>query len=256
MEHDSIDAKFRGLKAELVDGRLKELPGETHYFLSHERRYLSDLETVLRLYQQGEILEVGAYPFFFTAILQRIGLPVTGVDLHPWRARSLIGNYDLQIVACDIEKHYLPFRDEGFGYVLFNELLEHLRVDPLFALSEANRVLKSDGILILTTPNLYFIKTVLKFFLGRGFNDPIAEFSKLRSIGHMGHVREYSTREVQRFMLVSGFRVLSHEMKQYSYPKNLFGLASRPLLALLPIFRGYQMIVARKVGRPPQLHPL
>ncbi len=73
MEHDSIDAKFRGLKAELVDGRLKELPGETHYFLSHERRYLSDLETVLRLYQQGEILEVGAYPFFFTAIGSGIG---------------------------------------------------------------------------------------------------------------------------------------------------------------------------------------
>ena len=97
---------------------------------------------------------------------------------------------------------------------------------------------------------------MLKFLLGRGFNDPIAEFGKLRSLGHMGHIREYSTREVRRFLHASGFRVRRHNLKQYSYPKNLFGTASMPLLALLPMFRGYQIVLAEKTGRCPGLAPL
>lgn len=252
----TIETEFARLKADLVrDNRLTS-PAETAYFLSHERRFFNDLVIVAGLYTEGRILEVGAYPFFFTVILHEFGLPVVGVDLHPSRATTLLGRYNLDVVACDIERQHLPFHDGCFDCVLFNELLEHLRIDPLFALSEANRVLKPGGVLLLTTPNLYFIKTVLKFLLGRGFNDPIAEFGKLRSLGHMGHVREYSNREIRRFMHVSGFTVQRHEFKQYNYPRNLFGAASIPLLSLLPMFRGYQVVVAEKTGHCPGLTPL
>ena len=37
--------------------------------------------------------------------------------------------------------------------------------------------------------------------------EPYQEFSKLESLGHMGHVREYTTREVVEFLARIGFEV-------------------------------------------------
>lgn len=47
----------------------------------------------------------------------------------------------------------LPFDDEQFDCVVFGELIEHL-VDPDAALQEVSRILKRQGHLVLTTPNL------------------------------------------------------------------------------------------------------
>jgi SAM-dependent methyltransferase len=248
--------KIASLCDELVREHRYSLPGETMYFLSHRRRYVSDLASISRSHDSGRILELGGYPFFFTCLLKDLGYSVVSADLHPFDAAPLLTRRRPNVVACDIERQHLPFGDGSFDLVLFNEILEHLRVDPLLALSEANRVLKPGGQLLLTTPNLYFIKNVVKFLLGRGFNDPVQEFGKLRAIGHMGHVREYSRREVRSFLSASGFAVRQHELKQYNYPRNLFGIASLPLLKVVPIFRGYQVVLARKTGACPGLVPL
>jgi len=249
-------AEITRLCDDLVRENRSGFPAETMYFLSHQRRYLSDLASISRSYESGRILELGGYPFFFTCLLKELGFPVVSADLHPFDAAPLLTRHKLNVVACDIERQHLPFCDASFDLVLFNEILEHLRVDPLLALSEANRVLKPGGLLLLTTPNLYFIKNVIKFLLGRGFNDPVQEFGKLRAIGHMGHVREYSRREVRRFLQSSGFAARHHELKQYNYPRNLFGVASIPLLTLIPVFRGYQVVLAEKIGACPGLAPL
>ena len=251
-----IDIHFAAVSAELVHEHQAALPVATDYFLAHRNRYLDDLRTVAELHTRGRILEVGAYPFFFTAMLSAFGLPVVGVDLHPFRALDPVQRYGLEIVACDVETGHLPFRDGTFDLLIFNEILEHLRVDPLFALSEANRVLAPGGVMLLTTPNLYFIKTVLKFLAGRGFNDPVGEFGKLRTLGHMGHVREYAPREVRRFLEASGFTVQHHAFKQYQVPRNLLGKAAQPVLSVFPVLRGYQAVVATKSAAGPGLAPL
>ena len=177
-------------------------------------------------------------------------------SFHPGRAARLVRRYGLNVVACNVERQRLPFADGTFAHVIFNEVLEHLRVDPLLALSEANRVLAPGGSLLLTTPNLYFIKTVMKFLLGRGFNDPVQEFGKLRSVGHMGHVREYARGEVRRFVEASGFTIRSHKLTQYNYPRNLFGAVSLPLLSLMPFLQGTQILIATKTAAGPNLLPL
>src|SRR4029077_13718166 len=42
-----------------------------------------------------------------------------------------------------------------------------------------------------TTPNLYRLGNLVSFAFGRGLAfDPIFEYGKLRTVGHMGHVRE------------------------------------------------------------------
>lgn len=239
----------------LVRAEFSSAPGEVRYFLSHRARFRRDFATLAASWRGGRLLEVGAYPFLFTALLKESGLPVTALDLAPERLAPLIARRGLDVVACDIEVERWPFEGASFDYALFTELLEHLRVDPLFALAELNRVLKPSGRVLLTTPNLYALKTALRFALGRGLWDPLAEFGKLRRLGHMGHVREYARRDVLRLLAASGFRALRTEYVQYVYP-GLLGRAARPLLAVAPPLRGFLCVLAEKSGPAPALEPL
>lgn len=252
----ALDAAGFDARADaLVRAEFSASPGEARYFLSHRGRFRRDFATLAASWRGGRLLEVGAYPFFFTALLKQSGLPVAALDLAPERLAPLIARHGLDVQACDIEAERWPFAEASFDYALFTELLEHLRVDPLFALAELNRVLKPGGLLLLTTPNLYAIKTVLRFALGRGLWDPLAEFGKLRRLGHMGHVREYARRDVLRLLAASGFRPVRAEYVQYSFP-GVLGRAARPLLGLVPPLRSHQLVLAEKVASAPPLEPL
>ncbi|MCH8875010.1 class I SAM-dependent methyltransferase, partial [candidate division KSB1 bacterium] len=140
----------------------------------------------------------------------RLGHPVIGLDLKLERAASFIEYHDLHVMQCDIENERFPFDDNRFGLILFTEVFEHLRINPIFTLRETNRVLKPGGILILTTPNLYSLGNIASFCLGNGLMmmTPYKEFEKLHTVGHMGHIREYSTREVTEFQDNTGFEVI------------------------------------------------
>ncbi len=226
-------------------------------FIAHRNRFRCDAIRIGEHFRKGPILEIGAFPYHLTMLLKRLGYPCIGVDLAPERDWNRIEREGLVVHRCDIEREPLPFAPGSFDLVVFNEVLEHLRVDPLFVISEINRIIRPEGTLLLTTPNLYAIQRIVKFLLGRGFNDPLQEFSKLRRIGHMGHIREYSSSEVMRFLDYAGFSTQSLTYEHYYYPPTKRGLVTRVLFAILPRrFRSYQIIVANKAEAGPSLMPL
>jgi len=224
---------------------------------NHQCRYLADLSGIARLAPAGPLLEIGAAPCHMTALLKLHGYSAVGVDLDPGRVGGLIERFGLDVRRCDIERAPLPFADESFACVLLCETFEHLRIDPAFVLSEINRVLGPGGTLYLTTPNVYSLPSLGRYLLGRSVADPFQEFGKLRSLGHMGHVREYSAREVVRFVECSGFRVQSID---YRYHPNRRGRKARLLYLAYRIaprrFRREIVIVARKVAASARLAPL
>ncbi len=137
MGRRDLRSEFDRVKVDLVRANSQALPGEAQYFLNHQTRFFHDFESVAQMEGPGLVLEVGAYPFFFTALLAELGHSVVAVDLDPLRSARLIGRHRLKVVACNVERLHLPFADCTFDRVLFNEILEHLRIDPLLALSEA-----------------------------------------------------------------------------------------------------------------------
>ena len=227
------------------------------YFLTHRNRYKSYVKTVAASYDRGDILEIGCSPCQLTAVLKLLGYPVTGLDLAPERDRIVIEQFGLSIKRCDIERERWPFPDDAFRYVVFADVFEHLRVDPLFALSEANRVSAHRGLMFLATPNLYAIQQIARFVTGRGLGDPVVEFMKLRARGHMGHIREYSHAEIRRFLTANHYRVERVAYEHYYYPRTWRGLAARILFRMLPArFRSEQTVLARKIAPGPGLSPL
>jgi SAM-dependent methyltransferase len=225
--------------------------------IAHETRYLADLRLVAGLDPGGPIVEIGSAPCHMTALLQLNGYRVVGVDVAPQRVRDLIERIGLDVRCCDVEQSRLPFADGQFAGALLCETFEHLRVDPAFVLSEICRVLSIGGFLLLTTPNVYSLPSVARFALGRSVADPLIEFGKLRTLGHMGHVREYSAHEVTQFVQALGFAVESvdyrYHVNRRSRRSRILGIAYK---AVPRRFRREIVVVARKTGNGPLLEPL
>jgi 2-polyprenyl-3-methyl-5-hydroxy-6-metoxy-1,4-benzoquinol methylase len=102
------------------------------YVQSQKNRIAFDLKVVDEECEKGAaIIEFGAVPLLLTASLARLGYSVTGIDIAPDRFSDSIRNIGLKVIKCDIETEALPFHDSQFDVVLFNELFEHLRINPI-----------------------------------------------------------------------------------------------------------------------------
>jgi 2-polyprenyl-3-methyl-5-hydroxy-6-metoxy-1,4-benzoquinol methylase len=208
----TMEENFSSVFVELSDiisdqaGMTEELKQwNRNYLKNHKARYQSDFEILKKYYRSGRILEIGSAPFHFTYLLHRTGFPVTGLDIAPDRFAGFLDRTELEVLSCNIETQPLPFEKGTFHLVVFNEIFEHLRIDPVQTLENMREILHPDGMMILSTPNLYSFPTIVRFLLGRGFDDPYEQFDKLRTFGHMGHVREYSVRQVKTFLKNTGF---------------------------------------------------
>lgn len=171
------------------------------YLCDHVHRLAIDLELLIeRCDPEDQILEIGSVPLLLTIALQRCDFRIKGVDVAPERFQKSIEQSGIEVVKCDVECERLPFEDGCFDVVVFNELFEHLRINVNFTIKEVARVLKPGGALMLSTPNLRSARGIRNFLLkGEAFacsRGIVNQYKKLESLGHMGHVREYTTAEV------------------------------------------------------------
>lgn len=256
---NKYDAIISQLEKELLSF-LKQNPSLRHLllesFIAHKNRYKKDLEIIGKYFEGGKILDVGASPFHVTYCLKKLGYDVVGLDIEPSKFRKFINKYNLPVERCDIETQKFPFKNNSFDFIIFNEVIEHLRINPIFTLKEIHRVLEPGGRLLLTTPNLYAIHKIFMFNLGMSFNDAYDEFNKLNIYGYMGHIREYSVGEVRKFLEKTGFRIENviyrHDYSFFNYPgfNNIFikflGLMIDLLMMIIPSWRRHIAAIATR----------
>jgi len=109
-----------------------------------------------------KILDVGAGHGFFAKILYDNGYETYACDLFP-------DNFWFDKIECkkvDITKNF-PYPDDFFDLVIAIEVCDHINDHEVF-FSEISRILKPDGQLILSTPNILSLKSRVRFLL-RGF---------------------------------------------------------------------------------------
>jgi len=227
----------------LIDDNL--VNWNVNYFRFHRSRYLSDLKIFLKYYKEGEVLEIGSAPCHFSFCLAKLNYPFCGLDVDPERLSSFIQKNGLNIKKCNIEKEPIPFEDNTFHFIFFNEVFEHMRIDPISTLKEIRRVLHPDGVLMLSTPNLYSLHNILKFMLGRGFDNPYKEFNKIHELGHMGHVREYSAKQVAEFLENTGYSLQEANFKSYRKYKGI-KIPFNLVRFLFPNVNTHQVTISRK----------
>jgi len=234
-------------KIESVDDELSAW-SKNYFNEGNKKRYINDIALIKEYYSSGEILEIGAAPFHLTYLLKRSGYSVTGIDINPQRQSSFIKDTKLNIVKSNIENEPLPFEDNSFKYIIFNEIFEHLRINPIGTLREINRVLHPDGIFVISTPNLYGFRNVVNFLLGKGFDNPYEEFLKIETIKHMGHVRIYSVKQLKEFLLNTGYNPIKTQIKTFDSYKGFWKLFIL-FPKLFPFFNSIQIHICKKLHK-------
>ncbi|MFA5032178.1 MAG: methyltransferase domain-containing protein [bacterium] len=139
------------LKMESTGERLvPDNPERESLFLEHITRYMFASQYVKDkiVFDAGCGCGYGSYH-----LLKSGAKKVTGIDISKETIEYCKSNYEnknLEFKVMNAEK--LSFPDKVFDVVVSFEVVEHLQ-NPEMYLSEIKRVLKTDGILIISTPN-------------------------------------------------------------------------------------------------------
>jgi SAM-dependent methyltransferase len=125
-----------------------------------------------------------------------------------------------KIIYEDISKG-LSLKSNYFDLVFFGDVIEHL-IEPDYSIQEIHRIMKKEGILILTTPNLANI--VNRFSLLFGFALPNYHPSEKRYGTLFGvkqsswHKSVFTLGAMKEFIKSHGFKI--KKIKGYTYQKN------------------------------------
>jgi spore maturation protein CgeB/ubiquinone/menaquinone biosynthesis C-methylase UbiE len=110
--------------------------------------------------QAQRVLDVGcgAGAFGDTLKKERGALEVSGIEMveEAWKKASLV--LDRALLG-NIETMDLPFEESYFDCIVCGDVLEHL-VDPVAALRKLTHVLKPDGIIVISIPNVRFYDVI------------------------------------------------------------------------------------------------
>ncbi len=211
----------------------------------------------------GRCLELGGNPYFTTWLLDTYSdLELTmanyygqrgeGHETVSWLPPGATTRVETERLSSlfNVEEDEFPYADNSFDVVLFCEMLEHMLMDPMATLRQIHRVLKPNGVLLLTTPNVARLENVLKLMHGVNIYDPYSGF------GPYGrHNREYTRHELHRLLDFAGFEVET-SMTADGHPSDpttweLYDVAA-PLVEFRRPDLGHYLYVRARATRPPR----
>lgn len=175
--------------------------------LAHEAIH-ETVEKILKSAERGKILDVPAGEGALALRLKNLGFEVSCCDLYT----EIFKLSDTEIKRGNLDAK-LPYEDKSFDYVVCVEGLEHIE-NPANALREFARILKENGTLIVSVPNIMNIEERLKW-LFNGYTshfkplsgEALAEIS--REFGGMEeialHVNPIGYSEVRYLLEKNGF---------------------------------------------------
>jgi len=155
--------------------------------------------------QNGVLLDVGCWNGSFSQYLQ--GIKYIGVDINLQALKKAKEKrIDVILTSCD----FLPFKNESFDACSMIEVIEHLYF-PSRAVKEVYRILRSNGNLILSTPNLVNFIDRVNIFLGKEVG--------INGIGwEHQHIRFFTWKMLNDFLRKHGFELEKRETWFIPFP--------------------------------------
>ena len=212
-----------------------------------------------------KILEAGAGSGKWVIFLDSIGYDVTGIEINQRDVSRLKAYYpEIEIDCGDITR--LPYENDSFDSYLSFGVLEHLIDGPEIALSEAHRVLKENGVAIISVPLNNFLWSIEKYYIDRFYysilsnniirkvlgRKPIS-YTKNEQYTYSKELHKRINREVDyklRFHPKSGIRFYEYRYKE----KQVINIIENNSFKIIKTYYGYSkdrlyQIFGRVVGK-------
>jgi 2-polyprenyl-3-methyl-5-hydroxy-6-metoxy-1,4-benzoquinol methylase len=193
---------------------------------------------VLLVGSNKKVLDVGCYDGTCGELLIKNKNEVYGIEACP-EAAELAKIKGLYVKIGDIESG-LDFENNFFDVVMAGEIIEHI-VDTDFFIDEIKRVLKTNGFLVLSTPNAASLGRRLLLLFGK---NPFFEASFSYPLNFPGHMRFFTKDLLLEFLKYKGFDKIIFESNAVSFTRNAM-ITSKTLADIFPTFGGILIVKAK-----------
>ena len=153
------------------------------------RKRMAEIEKYIK---PGRILDVGCATGFFLEVAKEKGWQPFGVEISEYSANLAKEKFGANIFKGSLEQ--IDLEDNSFDGVTMYDLIEHQK-NPKEILRIANRILKQDGFLFLTTPNS---KSLDSRILGKNWLNFIRD----------EHLYYFSPATIEKILQANGFEVI------------------------------------------------
>jgi 2-polyprenyl-3-methyl-5-hydroxy-6-metoxy-1,4-benzoquinol methylase len=227
------------------DGSLRERRRERL-----DKSFLSRVRTIVSLIphaSNGRLVDFGIGDLFLP-IYKELGyktvvgvtkLPVDNQVAEPHHL-DLTG-LDFILLHADLDIDQIDLQNESMDIVCCFEIIEHLALDPMHCMAEANRILRRGGMLAVSTPNAVSWQCCYKMILGKCPHF-WSDYSPNRLHSSMRHHREYTPLELEALTRDAGFEpsvFLTRDIKPLTFCRVLAKWAINPLLSVSRRGRAY-----------------
>jgi 2-polyprenyl-3-methyl-5-hydroxy-6-metoxy-1,4-benzoquinol methylase len=175
--------------------------------LEYFARPRDDIFSLLPQSPNLRVLDVGCGEGALSLRLKNIGQIVYGIELSPLAASKAAQVMDNVLIG-DAELLEFDFDDGFFDTIILGDILEHF-YDPWGFLRKINRIVKVNGTVVASIPNIQYFPILLSLVLGR--------FQyKNHGILDISHIRFFTTKEVKILFREGGF-VIANTPRIYPY---------------------------------------
>jgi len=181
-----------------------------YYDISRERYWLTlNYLAEVRLPRPADILEIGGGQMAILAAKLFGDRGVVGDISESYRAPVDAAGVAWERV--NLMEDDPPAMKGRFDAIVLAEVIEHLPIPPYVILGKLRTWLKPDGVVFLTTPNLFRLRNLIRMAMGR---DPFDRFILPRPDRGLGHQTEYSADHLGWQIKEAGFTLERMEHDQ------------------------------------------
>jgi SAM-dependent methyltransferase len=224
---------------------------EIYYMETQKYRFKKIISTISKYGKRVRILDIGATPFTIFLKKTYSESEVYSVDKTDLMKQRMQEN-SVSFKKFDIGSEKIQFEDNYFDIIIFTEVLEHLFVSPTIILKELKRVLKNDGVLIMSVPNIASLYKRLGLLIGKSPLENMDDVINNEWAHGHGHIHEYSMGEMLSLLKKNNFKIIKKSYIQPGILDNVNGLKSLLrsfyyfICLFVPFFRTTIFIECRK----------
>lgn len=182
--------------------------------------------------KHSTVLDLGCGTGFFLEYIKSNCKSVQGIEISS-RAANIGQKKGLNIKVADLHSQF-PFNDNHFDTIIAGEIIEHI-YDTDFFLNEVKRILKPNGDLIISTPNIATLGRRLMLLVGI---NPSIETSLENAAGH---IRYFTKSSLEQLLNKHNFNITVFTSDTINF-SNDGKIQSKLLSRLFPTF-GARLII-------------
>lgn len=203
---------YKYLESFSLEGTSENGIKELHNYLSQDfKRFIYTLSLLINPHLKLKVFEIGSNPYYMTLLMHKY--TNYSVDCSNYfgeqntiKSQTLVDRngekLDIPFKNINIETADVSEYKDKYDMVLCCEVIEHMVESPMKAIKNIKSMLKKDGYLILSTPNVNRLENVARMIQGSNIYDP---FSGYGIYGR--HNREYNKHELAQILQHMGFEI-------------------------------------------------